>query len=58
VKSPNLSIVVLNQLAARDAPINIKNISIKMSTFHFFVRKQIVGAAQQSVQLPNKASAS
>ena len=26
-----------------------------MSTFHFFVRKQIVGAAQQSVQLPNKA---
>ena len=29
-----------------------------MSTFHCFVRKQIVGAAQQSVQLPNKASAS
>ena len=58
VKSSNLSIVVLNQIAARDARINIKNISIKMSTFHFFVRKQIVGAAQQSVQLPNKASAS
>ena len=55
VKSPNLSIVVLNQLAARDAPINIKKISIKMSTFHLFVRKQLVGAAQQSVQLPNKA---
>ena len=46
VKSPNLSIVVLNQLAARDAPINIKKISIKMSTFHLFVRKQLVGAAQ------------